>query len=281
MAIRSLAVISFALIAASTGTTMQLHAGETVVDNANGFTLKLPDGFKSNRILAAMAPGMIHAFVLGDPADEETRILLFIEKMGGVLGRERLKPESMPPGFQGRLFTTKWQGFVVDAFEVPERSGELRTITYNVQIPLKRAAIQIKLGGPASREAELQRLLDQILEGLQGESNWLPSLAEGSSLAASENYKYVLIGGAVLVFLIGLVGLYLISRIAPKGIVLMLAILIFVASLAFEGNRTRELITLRFALAFLGIAGGILGLLDLFSKRKKAKPKPPSDNSTQ
>ena len=59
------------------------------------------------------------------------------------------------------------------------------------------------------------------------------------------------------------------------------AILIFVASLAFEGNRTRELITLRFALAFLGIAGGILGLLDLFSKRKKAKPKPPSDNSTQ
>ena len=69
----------------------------------------------------------------------------------------------------------KWQGYDVDAFEFPEEVAGAAFLNYNVQIPLKREAIQLTIFGPAARKAELKRLLNETLAGLQGESNWLRS----------------------------------------------------------------------------------------------------------
>lgn len=151
-------------------------AGETIVDNTLGFTLTLPDDFEPNDDLAAVAPNAIHAFVLGDPSDDQVDVMLFIENLRGVIGRERLA-EKLPPGFQGRLFVTHWRGFEVEAFEIPEQVDGVEFVTYNVQIPLKRSAIQVRLFGPTARQPELRRLLSETLTGLEGESNWLPSAA--------------------------------------------------------------------------------------------------------
>ena len=254
--------------------TSVAYAGETVVDDARGFTLTLPDGFEQNSELAGAAPDIIHAFVLGDPTDDELDIILFIEKMQGTIGRERLKPEDMPPGFQGRLFTTTWQGFDVDAFAVPEQLGEIETITYNVQIPLKRAAIQVKLFGSVDREPELKTLLAEILAGLDGESNWTQSAAPFSSMTSSRNYGTILLVFAIVLILGGLVVLWLVSRRAPKGAVLAIAAAIYCAGLSLASIRVREIIMLTGALKMLGFAGGILGVVDLVRRRK------PRDQST-
>jgi hypothetical protein len=114
----------------------RLVAAETIVDNLRGFTLKLPDGFAPAPQFVGVRPNIIHAFAVGDPNDA-SQIKLFIEKMNGTIGRERLKPEQLPPGFRGRLFTMRWHGFDIDAFEVPEQVGDIGFISYNVQVPLR------------------------------------------------------------------------------------------------------------------------------------------------
>lgn len=265
---QTIARIKFAVIAIALMPTSHLAAGETVVDDSGGFTLTLPDGFAANPDLVGAAPDIMHGFVLGDPTDEELDIFLFIEKMGGTIGRERLKPEQMPPGSQARLVTTQWQGFEVDVFEIPEQLGEVQTLTYNVQIPLKRAAIQLKLIGSADRESELKSLLAEILDGLDGESNWIPSAAPAVPATPAENYGVVLLGCAIVFVLGGLVVLWLISRSAPKGTVLAIAAVIYCLGLGLASVRVREVMMLAGALKMLGFSGGLLGLVDLVRNRK-------------
>ncbi len=248
--------------------TSHLTAGETIVDETRGFTLTLPDGFVANPDLVGATPDIVHGFVLGDPTDEDLDIILFIEKMRGTIGRERLKPEHMPPNFQGRLFTTQWQEFEVDGFEVPEQLGEIETITYNVQIPLKRAAIQVKLFGAADRESEMKLLLAEILSGLKGESNWIQSAAPSAPMTSSQNYGVILLTLAIVFIVGGLVVLWLISRKAPKGTVLAIAAVIYFLGLRLASVRVREVVMLTGALKMLGFAGGILGIVDLVRKRK-------------
>jgi hypothetical protein len=258
-----IAVIANVLLLAS-----RLSAGETIVDDARGFTLALPDGFVANPDIVGARPDIVHGFVLGDPTDEDLDIILFIQKMRGTIGRERLRAEDLPSGFQGRLFTTQWQGFEVDAFEVPEQIGEIQTITYNVQIPLKRAAIQVKLFGPAEREAEMKSLLIEILTGLKGESNWIQSAALSAPVTSSQNYGVILLTFAIVFIVGGLVVLWLISCKAPKGAVLAIAAAIYCAGLGLAGVRVREVLMFSGALRMLGFAGGILGIVDLIRKRK-------------
>ena len=247
--------------------TLPSSAGETIVDEARGFTLTLPDGFVADPDLVGVAPGIVHAFVLGDPTDDDLDIILFIEKLRGTIGRERLKQEDMPPSFQGRLFTAQWQGFTVDAFEIPEQLGDIQTITYNLQIPLKRAAIQVKLFGPADRKSEMRRLTTEILAGLKGESNWIQSAAPFTPLTSSENYGVILFAFATVFVLGGLVALWIISRNAPKGTVLAIAAVIYCLGLGLASVRVREVVLLTGTFKMIGFAGGILGIMDLVRKR--------------
>ncbi|HEY1602035.1 MAG TPA: hypothetical protein VGG64_20700 [Pirellulales bacterium] len=241
---------------------------QTVVDDARGFTLTLPDDFVANPKLVGAAPNIIHGFVLGDPTDDKLDIVLLIEKMGGTISREPLTLEDLPPDFRGRLFKTQWQGFAVDAFEIPEAIDQTRAVTYNVQLPLKRAAIQVKLFGPADRESELQSLLATILSGLKGESNWLQSAVPTLPITSSQTYRVILLAFAVIFILTGIVLLWLVSRKAPKGAVLVVAVVIYCGGLALAGSRVREVVMLKGALTMLGFIGGVMGVVDLLRKRK-------------
>jgi hypothetical protein len=167
------------------------------------------------------------------------------------------------------LFTTNWQGFDVDGFEVPERLGEIETITYNVQIPLKkRAAIQLKLFGAVDRKPDLDRLLKELLAGLTGESNWIPSASPASPVTSSDNYGKSLLAGAVVIVLGGLFISVSYFEKGTEGTVLTIAAAIYLASYAIGGIRVREIVMLSGTARMLGFAGGILGVVDLVRQRK-------------
>src|SRR5690606_11539679 len=106
----------------------------------HGFRFTPPAGFVPDAQLASAGPDTIHGFVLDEPNNDCLRILLLIEKMRGTIGRERIDKKQLPPGFAGRISLTNWQAFEVECFEVPERLEGINALTYNVQIPLKRAA---------------------------------------------------------------------------------------------------------------------------------------------
>lgn len=314
----------FLLVAAVTQLSLARCFAEIIVDNSLGFTLKLPDGFMANADIAARNVDIAHAFVLGDPTDDQLDLILFVENMRGTIGSERLKQEDMPPEFRGRLFTTKWQGFTVDGLAIPEQLGEQPTITYNVQIPLKKTAIQVKLFGPTNRQSEMRTLLAAALRGLEGESNWkkaaatpvpetasqptaiptaplrkptapAPSAAEPSrpapsdsvttvppappatsaALATTDTYGMILLGVYAGIVLGGLVVLWLISRVSPRGTVLAIAVGLYVIGAALAATSVREIVGLAGALKMLGFAGGILGIADLIRKRHAGKQSGP------
>ena len=72
---------------------------------------------------------------------------------------------------------------------------------------------------------------------------------------------------AIVVVVGGLIGLWFISRIAPKGTVLVIAIGIWVCGALIGDVHIRELLMLAGAMKMLGFAGGILGLVDFFRRR--------------
>ena len=171
----------------------------------------------------------------------------------------------MPRDSNVKLFVTSWQGFEVDGFEVPENVDGIDTITYNVQIPLKNETIQVRLFGSADREEQLHLLLRQVLDGLDGESNWFPSIAP-LSIAGNEYYGIVLLCLGILGFVAGLVILWYISQSSPKGTILLIAILLFLLSGTIKGSRIREAIMLFSMIRLLGIAHSSLESLIIYEK---------------
>lgn len=259
---------------------MLFHAqtqAETVKDEQLHFTLDLPDGFAPRPDLIGAMPNIVHAFQYGEIKEGEIPVLLLIEKMGGFMGRQRVTREHLPDGFVGEMFDTTWQGFDVQGVAVHETGNGLEGITYNVQIPLKDEAIQVKLLIPAERKDELKPLLRPILDGLHGESNW--SSAAQPGIASSDSYGTILLAVMIGCVLIGLVILWFISRVSPKGTIFLIAVILYLMSWQFGELEGREVRMLEGGMRMLGFAGGILGLIDLLRKRRSAsdqanEPKP-------
>jgi hypothetical protein len=244
-----------------------LPAQETIVDDARGFRLRLPEGYLPNAKLTAAKPNIIHAFMTRDADDHGSHIVLIIEDLKKPIGPQHIRAEQMPADFKGRISTMKWRGFDVDVFEVPEEANGVPVLTFNVQIPLKQAAIQLQLFSAARRKPELQSQLQQIVDGLEGETNWIPGVSQVAAKMSSENYGYALLALAIAVIFGGLVALFILTRATPRGTVLVLAALIFAGSWSMEGAKAREVLTLTGSMRFLGFIGAILGIVDLLRKR--------------
>ena len=244
---------------------------ETIKDSQLEFTLRLSDEFTVRPELVAGTPDVVHAFQYGEAAENEMPVLLIIERMGGVLGRDRVDPQDLPPGFAGTHFVTSWKGFQLDGFRIPESLNELDIITYNVQVPLKPEAIQLKFAASADQEELLQRLMSEVLAGLDGESNWLASVTP-PTVGASKTYTTVLMALGLASVLGGLVGFWLISRFAPRGSVLMIAAILYGISWPLGSVPIREVRLLCGCLRMLGFIGLILGILDILRKRKAHAP---------
>jgi hypothetical protein len=248
---------------------LPLRAAETLNDPTYHFTLALPDGFEPAPQFIGAKPDIIHAYAYGEPDRNGMRVLLLIERMHGTIGREHINASKLPPGSKGSIFVTRWHDFEVDAISVPEQQRGTDYLTCNVQIPLKHEAIQVELFGAASRKAELDRLLPQVLGGLNGESNWLGSaMPAGSSFASSPHYTMLLMVVTAVAVIGGLVVLWLISRRTSRGTVLGIAIAIYLCGWWIRDNRVREVVLLIGILRMLGFAGIILGIVDLLRSRK-------------
>ncbi len=253
------------------------------VENADfGFSITIPDDFQPDPEVAATNADFIHAFTRADP-DGGLATIIILERMRGRIGREKLDPAKLPPGFKGSVFTARWNDFEIEAIELPELLNGVPTINYNAQVPLKPEAIQVRVVGPQSRQAELRALLDQLLASLQGDSNWLRSSAP-PALAASRHYTTMLVTALVVGIVLGLVVLWLIGRRSPRGTVLLLAVLIYTSSWAIDVGRSRELRMVRGGMRMLGFFGLVVGVVDLFRRRPTTVaaaagfPRPPGPN---
>jgi hypothetical protein len=134
------------------------------------FSFDLPAGYQP--VPPASVPKQFrYAYVKPIPGEAASAIL--VSFLGGtILPSEHLRPEHLPPG-QGKTLTAFfWRGLPVDGIRVLEKTPQGEFVTFNVQLPLKRRAVQIGFGGPVAREAEIHTLAAHTLATLEGEPNW-------------------------------------------------------------------------------------------------------------
>jgi hypothetical protein len=81
--------------------------------------------------------------------------------------------------------------------------------------------------------------------------------------------KIIMIVLMVLIIVGGLIGLWLLSRVTPKGSVLLLSIVIWVIGGVITRSRIPELWVIGGSIGMVGFIGGILGLIDLVRKPKE------------
>jgi len=142
----------------------------TIEDTSLGFTLKMSDAYAESALYKLTSPNVVEAFTFGDRSS--TPWVFMIENMGGRIRKNESMKGRMPAGFQGRILNFTWQGYQIEGFEIPETVDGVAMITYNVQVPLKKSAIQLKLWGPASDQQALRDEMTNLVAGLRGESNW-------------------------------------------------------------------------------------------------------------
>ncbi len=235
-----------------------VDAADRIVNKELAFTLELPDGLETVDDLSAYPDNVVHVFLTRKSGTDEPEFMVIIQRLSGLLPRTRIQREQFPADFQGRLFEVTWQDFKLVAGEVQESAGDERILTYNVPIPLKPAAINIKVIGPADRESALKELLSQTLAGLSGESSW----------QTPTNRGFVAIATIVLA-VVGGIMLWIGSRRMPKGGALLIAIAIYASSFATNQLPVRHAMAITFALRFFGGVAIVIGIIDLFRKRRQ------------
>ncbi len=225
------------------------------------FTADLPDGFVPAPQVVAANPKFVQAFQRTD--DDGIVTAVVFDRMGGTIDRKPLDPKYLPPGSKARLLRTHSHGFAVDEFEVPEQLGPTAMVNYNVQVPLKPSAVQLRVIGRQDHAAELQALTDAILANLNGDTNWLPS-ASPPSLAESPRYTTYLVTVMAAILIVGLTLLWLLHRRAPRGTALAVAVLVYLASYGFGIGISREAKGAIGITRLTGFLGILIGAYDLF-----------------
>lgn len=178
---------------------------------------------------------------------------------------------------QGVTVTQRpWKGTPVIVIETAYSTPNWAMINMSAQVPLKGEAIELSLLGRSDAKAKMGLYLQQVLDSLDGQLEPLPAATPQATSPAEPRLSArpgaFMIAGMAVVFLGVLVGLWAISRKAPRGITLAVAVGVWVAGQMIAKVELRECQGLGGALALAGSVGGILGLVDLFSKRDPKLP---------
>ena len=142
---------------------------QVVANGELGYRMTLPDEFV--RITEFIPfPGKDMVDCWGGDASGGGHLILCVERMRTVLGRERLTPADLTPGSE--LLTVRWQGFDIDAIRTDTVRSGAAMVVYRAQIPLRREAVQVIVAAPSAATAQAQATLNTVLGSIKGESNW-------------------------------------------------------------------------------------------------------------
>lgn len=192
-----LKIIAITLLAAA-----PVAAGETVSHPQLGFRLTVPDGFVPD---AEKVQGkVLFAFQRPPVGDQRMGTFVFVSRLDGILGREKLDPKQMTErNPQITIGSDIWKGFEIEVVRVPELVEDVQVVTFNAQTPLKPEAVMVTVSGEAARENDLREVLRAVLGNLEGQTNWLNT--EQRVTRAAQGVAQLAISLCVLLFIGGLI----------------------------------------------------------------------------
>lgn len=275
---------SFAVLHRAALGWLALVAGASAAelnDRELGFSMTVPKGFEKQK--TDPSDGIIvHTFVRDHPDEAKADSVVAIQKLNGVIGPEKLTQKDLPKDFAGKLYYLPWQGHELSGFVFTQEAGGKKVVTYAIQVPLRRQAVQLMVAGPADEASEHERLIKQCLATLRGESNLelptgtsrnrdsiLSSPANTSARDKSELRTAVFIAIVGSTMIAVLAALWVISRYAPRGGVLILSIAIFLLAKQIPDS-SRMALLLGGTLQLSSVAGVLLGIWDLLRRRNRS-----------
>lgn len=151
---------------------VHIPAAQVLRDDRLRFSIDIPEGFRAYPE-GKVASTIEHAYVKGVLGGGEALSVINIERLDGVIPKGKpLGPENLPRGFKGEVARRNWRGLAVDTLITTHEQAGLHIVVFTVQVPLRPMAIQLNVGGPASKREESERLVTQLLASLDGETNW-------------------------------------------------------------------------------------------------------------
>lgn len=238
--------------------------GDTITDDKFHFSMTIPAELRTDPALADTNPNLIHGFRMATPGEIDTVILL--ERLHGTIGPKRLDRSNLPAGSTGKIVTMFWQGYQLDATEIPDELSGIPIITYNIRIPLKLEAIQLGVAGSREQREQVRQLAESLLAGLRGESNWGAPVAPPES---SESFagSYPLLTFALGIVVVGMISLWFLRLYTPRGFVFKVSIAILILHWFLPAVYGRQQAAFMGALLLLGWLGSAFGVYDLCRKR--------------
>lgn len=123
--------------------------------------------------------------------------ILCVQRLRGVLPREAMRQEDLPPHAQ--LVTLKWKTFDIQGIRTLGEQNGRGVFILVAQVPLRQEAVQLLMSGPSEYESRGQTLMGSVLATLEGETNWLSRTDRAERLGEVIGW-FIGIGiGAVLV----------------------------------------------------------------------------------
>lgn len=258
-----------------------IYAGEIFKDPQGTFTCRIPDGFKKAPENISSGTFICAYFI---PAEAgQIPITLGIQRLGGTIGNERLTTKDLPKITKtgdiqkASLSRAIWKEYEIDVINVYMGPSHKSMVSTVAQVPIRHQAIQIVLTGTVKTVDQVRQYLNEILAGFEGETNWAEStptmLTTPAAIPDDANTSSSVIeklsDPGVLIFIIGVFVLALLTLIPIKGLVLGLAVCILITGYFIAKTETPELLTVGVPFEILGIVGIMMGVRDLFRKKKK------------
>lgn len=143
------------------------------------YTFPLPQGFVAFPE-ARTQPDIVDCWTEAMPASPNGALVMCVHRLRGVLPREAMRAEDLPPSTHFVAFT--WKGFEIQGLRTDTVQAGGRVMVLIAQMPLKPEGVQLVVAGPADQENRIQAIMTSTLGAFEGETNWLTSAERSSRL---------------------------------------------------------------------------------------------------
>jgi hypothetical protein len=167
-------------------------------------SVAIPEGYRERPDFAMGNPDVLAVYVETEPFNAEEHLVVWVQRMRDVVEEGWIDIAASSQGTQTRIVT--WRGLKLPVVRVPNNAGGLRRTQVTTTVPLTPEAIQLGLTGPTEREEELTAVMEQLIAGTEGETNW-----------QAKNQLLPIVLAAVLALIIGAAGGFILGRIRQQA----------------------------------------------------------------
>ncbi len=136
-----------------------------------GFSMTLPEGFYFEGDDPLASASVVQCWVKPAALENPGWVRMCVERLDGVLPREKLHSRDIPQRAEEMQFT--WKGLDLQGVRAESQRDRQATYLYVALVPLRKAGIRITTEAPRTQGPHAQAALVSTLATLQGETNWL------------------------------------------------------------------------------------------------------------